>query len=349
LRLSVALLGFGNVGRAFARLLLARGERLLVERKVSFTVTGIATASHGFAIDPQGIDLPRALRGHEAGRSMTKLHRGLPVRDTFDFLRRRPGDVLVEITTLNPWTGLPAVDYIRAGLRRGMHVVTANKGPLAVGYRELTELARRQGCHFRFEGTVLDGVPVFNLVEKTLPGTRVLGFHGIVNSTCNLVLTEMQKGRSMKAALAKARRMGVTEADSSYDIEGWDAAAKTAVLVNVLMGGDIRASEVDRMGVSAVTQRTLGEAARKGKTLKLVARARRQGHRILARVAPELLSSSDPLSRVEGTSNALVLETDTLKRLTIIEDQPGVDQTAYALLSDLLTITSELDSRKASP
>ena len=341
MQLKLALVGFGSTGRAFARLLLEKREELWKRYQFSFTVTGIATGSHGSAIDPKGISLPSALKRMEAGKDLAKLHRGLPVRDTHDFIRRRPANVIFELTPLNPWTGIPAVDYVREALEREMHVVTANKGPVAVAYRELRELARAKRRHFRFEGTVLDGAPVFNLVEKTLPGARILSFHGIVNSTCNFILTEMERGRRFKDALAKARRLGITEADPSYDVEGWDAAAKTAVLANVLLDSPLRSSDVSRMGIGAVDERMLVDARRQGKSLRLVARAVRRGHQVTARVAPELLPFSHPMAHVTGTSNALAIETDTMKTLTLIEEAPGVEQTAYALLSDLLAIVRE--------
>jgi len=308
-------------------------------------VTGIATATHGFAINPRGLLLPRVLRRIEQGKPLAGLHQGLPVRDTLDFIRRRPAQVLFELTPLNPWTGLPAVDYVRSALEHGLHVITANKGPLAVAYRELRELAAQKGCAFRYESTVLDGAPVFSLVERALPGTRVLGFHGIVNSTCNYILTEMERGVSFKSALKRAQRMGIAEADPSHDVEGWDAAAKTAVLVNVLMGKELRTSEVTRMGIGAVRMNQVREARRKGKALRLVARAARRGELVSAWVAPELLDLSDPLAHVRGTSSALALETDTLKRLTLIEHQPAIEQTAYGLLSDLLILASELKQK----
>jgi homoserine dehydrogenase len=342
LRLTLAFAGFGNVGRALARMLIQKREDLASRHQLLLPVTGIATAAHGFAINPRGLQLAQILRRIERGQSLTALHRGLPVRDTLDFIRRRPAQVLLELTPLNPWTGLPAVDHVRSALGHGLHVVTANKGPLAVAYRELKELAAAVGCAFRYEATVLDGAPVFNLLERALPGTEILGFHGLVNSTCNFILTEMERGVGFKTALRRAQRLGVTEADPSYDIEGWDAAAKTAVLVNVLMGREIRSSDVTRMGIAAVSLEQVKQARRKGKALRLVARAATRGERVFAWVAPEFLDLTDPLAHVVGTSSALALETDTLKELILIEQVPSIEQTAYGVLSDLLTIASDL-------
>lgn len=184
----------------------------------------------------------------------------------------------------------------------------------------------------------MDGVPIFNLVESALPGSRVLSFYGILNSTSNYILTEMEKGRRFDTALKKAQALGIAEADPSYDIDGWDAAAKTAVLANVLMGGNIRPSQVERLGIGAVTADDLREARRKGNVIRLIARASREGRKLEARVAPEHLPHDHPMANVTGTSSALAIRTDTMKELILTEIDPGVEQTAYALLSDLLTI-----------
>ena len=341
MEVTLALVGFGNAGRAFVRLLLEKQKDLLSKYDLTFRVTGIATRSHGSAIDPKGLDGRKALRRVESGKSIEELHVGIPIRGAMDFIRRRPARVLFEITTLNPWSGLPAIDHIQTALRKGMHVVTANKGPVALAYRELEKLAREKKLAFRFEGTVLDGTPVFNLVEKTLPGTRILGFRGILNSTCNLVLSEMERGKSREGALEKARAMGVTEADTSHDIEGWDTATKTAVLANVLLGANIRPVEVSRMGIDAVRPQDVQRALRQGKALRLIGRGRRKGRKVTARVAPELLERSDPMSTALGTTNVLAIETDTMKELMLVEKDPGVEQTAYALLSDLLLVASD--------
>jgi len=338
--LSLGLIGFGNAGQAFVRLLLAKRRELLSRYGLSFRVTGIATRFHGSAIDPNGLDCRKALRRAEARKSIADLHVGIPISDTLDFIRRRPARILCEITTLNPWSGRPALDHIRIALQKGIHVVTANKGPVAIAYRELSQLARKKKLAFRFEGTVLDGTPVFNLVEHTLLGTQILGFHGILNSTSNLILSEMETGKSRESALEKARAMGVAEADASHDIEGWDTATKTVVLANVLLDATLQPADVTRMGIGAVRPEDLKRARQKGKTLRLIGRASREGKNVRVRVAPELLDASDPLSTVRGTTNALAIQTDTMKELIIVETDPGIEQTAYALLSDVLAVAT---------
>jgi homoserine dehydrogenase len=336
--ITLSIAGFGACGRAFARILLAKRRELATKHDLSFRLTGIATGSHGFAIDPAGIDMRKALRTVESGHCLDPLHVGPRVRNTLELIRRRPSEILFEMTPLEPLTGRPAIDHVRTALRLGVHVITANKGPVAVAYRKLARLAEAKGCAFRFEGAVMDGTPVFNWVEKTLPGTRVTGFHGIVNSTSNYILTEMEKGRSFEAALKRAQAMGIAEADAGYDIDGWDAAAKAAALANVLLGANTRPSKIKRKGIRAIRREDLARARQKGKVLRLIARGARKGRTITVRVAPERLSQDDPMAHVTGTSSVLAIQTDLMKELMVVEKDGGIEQTAYALYSDLLTV-----------
>jgi homoserine dehydrogenase len=336
--ITLAIAGFGACGRAFARILAAKRRELATQRGLAFHLTGIATRSHGLAIDPAGIDMRKAIRRVESGQCLDSLHVGPPIPDTLTFIRHRPSQILFEMTTLEPMTGQPALDHVRTALKLGIHVITANKGPVAVAYRRLARLAKTQGCAFRFEGTVMDGTPVFNWVEKTLPGARVTGFHGILNSTSNYILTEMEKGRSFEAALKGAQAMGIAEADAGYDIDGWDAAAKTAALANVLLGANTRPSEIKRRGIRNLGRKDLAAARRKGKALRLIARGARKGRTLTVRVAPELLNQTDPMAHVTGTSSVLAIQTDLMKELMVIEKDGGIEQTAYALYSDLLTV-----------
>lgn len=340
MELTIGLIGFGNTGRAFVRLLLSKRRELLRQYGLSLRVTGITTRFHGSAIDPHGLDCRKALRRADAGKSIANLHVGIPVTDALDFIRRRPAQLVCEITTLNPWSGRPALDHVRVALQKGLHVVTTNKGPVAIAHRELSQLARKKKLAFRFEGTVLDGAPVFNLVEKTLLGTQILGFRGILNSTTNLILSEMERGKSPESALEKARSMGIAEADASHDIEGWDTATKIVLLANVLLNARLHPSDVSRMGIGAVGPEDLKRARRKGKMLRLIGRASREGKKVRARVVPELLDANDPLSTVYGTTNALAIQTDTMKELVLFERDPGIEQTAYAVMSDVLAVAT---------
>ncbi len=174
----------------------------------------------------------------------------------------------IEITTLNPASGEPATSHIREAFRRGVHVITANKGPIAFAYRDLRSEARQAGVEFRFESVTMDGTPIYNMVRNTLPGVSIRGFAGALNSTSKIVLEAMEQGHSMEEGIAEAQRMGIAEADPWFDLDGWDSACKAAALANVLMDADVTPAEVDRKGIGRLTPEKLAEIKQKGKHVR---------------------------------------------------------------------------------
>ena len=244
----------------------------------------------------------------------------------------------IETTVLDIDRGEPAVSHVRAALEGLAHVVTANKGPAAFAYHELDALAESVDRAFFFEGAVMDGVPVFNLVRETMPAVRVEGFRGVINTTCNFILSELERGKEFDQALAEMQRRGIAEADPSFDVDGWDAAAKTAALVNVLMGSVTTPHHVARTGIGDLTGADVREAISRNRRIRLVASASRHGGKVLARVEPEVLGLDDPLAGVSDLQNALYLQTDLLGEIGIVQRSGSLTQTAYALLSDLSRI-----------
>ena len=335
--LRLALLGFGSVGRSFAELLSGSYGRALRAAGVRPRITGIATARHGLAIDPRGLPVRRCLALVRSERALDSLHRGPRLDGGRDFIRNVPADVLLEITTLDPRTGQPALGHVRAALRRGLHVVTANKGPVAFGLASLESLARRHDRHFLYEGAVMDGTPVFNLVRRCLPAVRVLGFRGALNSTTTRILSAMEAGSSAAEALREVQATGVAEADPTYDTEGWDAAVKGCALANALLGARLTPPQVRRRGIGSVTPARLRAAQRAGERIRLVVRGTRTARGVRVSVAPERLPLGDLLVTA-GADGVLLLETDLMGEVGVWEGIAGVDQTAYALLSDLLTL-----------
>jgi homoserine dehydrogenase len=335
----IALLGFGNVGQAFMRLLQRKKDLLLKEHKLSFYVTGIATRRHGMAIDQVGIDLERALQLITADSKLDVLSRGSLVGDPIEFIHSCGADVLFENTPVNYTDGQPAVDYLRTALQAGIHTITANKGPVVHAYQELTQLAEKSGRKFLFESAVMDGAPIFSLFRESLPAADLHGFNGILNSTTNLILSRMEGGESFEEAVAYAQSIGITETDPSGDIDGWDAAVKVAALVTVLMGIPLKPAQVDRTGIRDLTLKDVQQATRQGKRWKLVCTARRESETVIARVHPELVGVDSPLYGVNGTSTIVTFETDVLSQLSIVEGNPGPETTAYGLLADFINAT----------
>jgi homoserine dehydrogenase len=339
----VALVGFGNVARRFVRLLDERRELLKKDYDIAVRITGIATRRHGATYNPDGLDAVLAATVVESGGSLTDFARratDVPAKSSVTVIEAlehsaAPRRVMIETTTLDISAGQPAIDHVMQALQSGSHVVTANKGPAAFAYRELSEIAGQRDLAFLFEGAVMDGVPIFNLVRETMPAVGIIGFRGVLNSTTNHILSAIEDGEPYDAALARMQAMGIAEADPSLDVDGWDAAAKAAALANVFLDARITPHDVDRSGISPADAARVRDAMERAQRVRLVASASRG-----ARPRVELLElpETDMLAGLRGMANAIELETDTLGRIAITQLDGGLTQTAYALLSDLIAI-----------
>lgn len=331
----LALLGFGNVGRALAELLLHKELELKENYGITFKVTGIATGSRGRVIDPAGLDLPKVLAAFSAAQSLAAFDR-LPSSDSFDFIQKCGADVLFENSPVNYASGQPALDYIRTALGLGMHAISANKGPVVHAWRELKDLARAHQREFLHESTVMDGAPIFSLFSRALPAARLLSFRAVLNSTTNLVLSQMESGASFEEAVLHAQKIGIAETDPSGDLDGWDAAVKVAALATVLMDHPLKPAEIDRTGIRGISAEMVRKARAEGKRYKLICTAAWQEGILTGKVAPELVTLDSPFFSVEGTSSMIEFQTDVLGSLTLLEGNPGPETTAYGLLADFI-------------
>jgi len=323
------------VNRTLVRLLADRAAELRERDGIEYRVTGIASRRLGWIADADGIDAA-GLLGSDIdltsllAQASDSRH---PYTDVREWLAAARADILFEATSLNVENGQPAVEYIRAALEHGAHAITANKGPVVHACRELRDLAAAHGKKFLFESTVMDGVPIFSLFDQ-LPAIHLQGFHGILNSTTNVILGEMENGLSLEDAVEKAQAIGVAETNASHDIDGWDAAVKTAALVNVLMGVPVRLDQIEREGIRDLTPQVVRNAKRDGWPLKLVCRAQRKASGVEASVRPEKVRSSEPMARISGTSSYIYFETDIFPGLAVTEETPGLYATAYGMLAD---------------
>ncbi|NMC12385.1 MAG: homoserine dehydrogenase [Chloroflexi bacterium] len=332
----LAFIGFGNVGRALAQLLLNKKDELMNRYGIEFSVTGIYSQRHGAAIDSHGLDLNKAIQLGKSGASLNALSSIDPIETASDFIRQCSADVLFENSPVNYETGQPALSHIKQALESGMHAITANKGPVVHGYRLLTQCAEAHQRKFFFESAVMDGAPIFSLFRSALPGARLLGFKGILNSTTNLILTRMETGETFEQALAYAQSIGIAETDPSGDVDGWDAAVKVAALTTVLMDIPLKPAEVARQGIRHISPPDIQQAKADGERWKLVCSCRRKGDRVETSVAPQRVTASSPLYNVQGTSSVVTFEMDVLSNLTIIENDPSPNTTAYGLLADFI-------------
>jgi homoserine dehydrogenase len=341
--LRILLIGYGNVGRELMTVLTAGATDFPGLDGLKPVIVGVVTRNHGGIVRPSGF-LPRDVKeiysSEQTFSEESPYFSKLPAPGAVSSLEY---DVLVELSVLSVENrGNPAVEYVRQALVRGRHVVTANKGPAAFAYRELTDTARGNGCLFLHEAAVMDGAPVFNLVRDALPGCTVTGVSGILNSTTNFVLGRMEEGASISTAVREAQQLGFAEADPDYDLDGWDAAAKTAVLANVLFNADIDPFQVTREGIGAVDNRQLRQAAARGRRIKLVCRAGRDRDGIRAEVKLEEIPVDHPFAQVRGSGSCIRLETDFMSPLVIAQEQPGIRDTAYGVVADLIKVAEEM-------
>jgi homoserine dehydrogenase len=346
-QIHIALIGFGNVARRFVQL-VDESRDALRALDLDPVIVAIATGRHGAIFEAAGLEPQRLARLVDLAAAGDAVGPALDSPTTAEIIQRlgamrSDARVMIETTVLNVQSGEPAVSHVDAALSAGAHVITANKGPIARAYRRLADLASSRGLSFLYEGAVMDGIPIFNLVRETMPAVTINGFRGVINSTTNHMLCAMERGEDYDAALRRMQADGVAEADPSLDVDGWDAAAKVAAMANVWMDARVTPRDVVRSGLTPKSARHASAVLALGGRAKLVGMARREPDgRLHLRVWLEELEASDPLAILDGQANALELDTTPLGRIVITQRDGGLEKTAYALLTDLVTIRRRL-------
>ena len=320
-RQRLGFIGFGNVGRALVRLLVAKSAELRDHYGIEWEIGGVATRRLGWRATDATIDVSALL----GGTDQTPAH-----DNTNEWLARARPDVVFETTSLNPETGQPAIDYMRASLQAGAHLITANKAPLVYAYDELNAIALVHGKRFLFESTVLDSAPVFSLFRETLPAVKIRGLSGVFNSTTNIILETMEAGRSFAEGVKTAQELGVAETDPSHDVDGWDSVMKVCAIARVILKAPLTPGAVRRESIRGLDPVTLQAARAEGKPYKLLTRATVNADgSVSASVRPEQIGTTEPLGNVRGTSLAIHFELDTIPGLTIVSHRPNLQSTAY--------------------
>lgn len=337
---NLALIGFGNVARSMVKLFLRKEDLLKSQYGITFSFTGISTGRHGCAVDPEGLDIYKALEWVESGKSILPLS-SVVAPNSFTVIERSQASVMFENSPVNKETGQPAIDHIRLALNLGMHAITANKGPVVHGYRELSDLAKSKGKVFGFESTVLGGSPVFSVFRETFPLAELISFKGILNATSNIILSRMENGESYEEAVKYCQSLGVAETDPDNDVDGWDAAIKVAALITVLMDTPFTPQHVEPTGIRDITPEMIAKAKAEGKRYKLVCSAEKVGRQIRASVEPELVDASSPLYSMMNSSTGVTFHTDVLPDYSIIASERegmagGPVETAYGLFADFV-------------
>lgn len=342
---NLCFIGFGNVARSLVRLLERKRKLLKSKYDVTYSITSIATGSHGFAVNPTGLDAQQALQNAESEKSISPLST-FQVEDSIAVIQKSSANVMFENSPVNTQTGQPALDHIRLALNLGMHAITANKGPVVHGYRELTALAESKGKKFRFESAVLGGAPVFSVMREAFPLAELESFKGILNATTNVILSRMENGETYEQALAYAQKIGLAETDPTNDVDGWDAAIKVAALVTVLWDAPMTPQQVNPTGIRGITSGMIEKAKAEGKRYKLICSAEKRDGRIVAGVSPQLVDSSSSLYGMMNSSTGVTFRTDVILDYSIsLSEKPGMtggpEETAYGLFADFVSICED--------
>ena len=346
-QMRLSIIGFGTVGRWLAAAIDRRRSWLEAECGIAVSVVSVATRRDGFIHREAGFEIPSLLELASAGRSLADYPGTRRWGTPLDGLTLTESDVVAEASNTNPREPEPALSHIRQALGRGTHVITSSKGACAAAAMELVALARQRGVQLRMESTVMSGTPVLSTIREGLAGTRVVAVRGILNGTANHILTSMAEGREYARALAEAQAQGYAEPDPTDDVEGHDVVAKVRILAAVAFGHAMTPDQVTRRGIREIALDTVQQAVHDGRRIKLVAmlRPRPEGNRtgsdplpLEARVEPVALPLTDPLSRVDGVMNALTIQTDTVREVTIIGPGAGPEQAGQGMFADLVAL-----------
>jgi homoserine dehydrogenase len=335
----VALIGLGNVGKAFLQLMVEK-ESLLAERYgLKLAITAAADSSGGVA-DAKGIDPVALLMSKQGGKGAGLYPRGEKGLPAAELVARADADLLLEASPVNLETGEPGLSCVRAAIRKGMGVVLANKAPLVKAYGELTQAAEAAGVGFLFSATVCGALPVVNVGHRDLVGCDIRGVRGIFNSTSNSILEAMGRGGTYGKALKQAQLDGIAEADPTLDVEGWDTANKLVIIANSILGMPATLRDVDPVtGITSITPEQIFEAAGQERVIKLIATAERQGDTYRLSVEPKWLPRDDFLAGVNGWEMGIVFDTDIMGLQQHKVDERGPVPTAGAMLRDVINLS----------
>lgn len=335
----LALVGFGGVNRALAQLIAERNENWKTELGFTLKIVGVTDLFLGSVIGREGLDAALLAKVPAVKGALGQLPGGEVDALNEAVIKESGADIIVEATFTNPVDGEPATSFCRWALERGKHVVTTNKGPIALHGAELKELARRNNTAFEYEGSVMSGTPVIRVAKQSLAGSSIVGFEGILNGTSNFVLTCMEGGLGFAEAVSKAQELGYAEADPTADVEGHDVRLKVVILANELLDAKLKVSDVTCSGISSLDLGDIEKARQDGARWKLIGSAMRHADgSISASVEPRLLNNDHPLASVGGATNAVSFTSELLGAVTVSGPGAGRTETAFALLSDIISI-----------
>jgi len=335
---NIVFIGFGVVGTGLAEIMHNKKDYLKNKYGFEYNVLGVCDLIKGSIYDENGLDLEKVLKlNKEKGKIIDypAKEKGLK---SVEMIKKPEVDIVVEVTPTNVKTGEPGLTHYRTALENKKHIVSTNKGPVALKYRELKEIADKNNVYLGFEGTVLSGTPAINLATRDLAGCEIKSIQGILNGTTNYILTKMEEGREYEDVLKEAQKLGYAETDPTADVEAYDPLAKIVILANTVMEGNVDLNKVPREGITKITLEDVKRAKKNGKRIKLIGKAWREGGEVKAQIKPEEIPLTHPLANVMGVLNAITFETDVTGDVTIIGPGAGAYTAGYAMLTDMLEI-----------
>jgi len=335
----IALIGFGSVGQGLCEILLSKMNYLKNNYNFEFEIVAISDFTKGSVFNLGGLDSVECLELAKSGKSLSLYSK--PAKkdlNAINTIKECNADIVCELSYTDIKTGQPATDHCREALISGKHVVTSNKGPAALFYRELSELAEQNNVQFLIEGTVMSGTPVLNVARNDLAGTEITAIKGILNGTTNYILSQMESGRTYENVLKETQELGYAEADPTADVEGFDALAKVTILANVVMGENLKPDQISCTGISNITLADIEAARKNNKRWKLIGEIKKNENGISASVAPVIIDLTHPLAGVNGATNAITFSTDLMGDVTIVGAGAGRIETGFSILTDILEI-----------
>jgi homoserine dehydrogenase len=338
----LALIGFGNVGQGLVSILHEHGIEYAQRFGANFQVVAVSDIQKGAVYNPDGLYLAELMAIAAEGGNLDKVQGKFHGWDALKTIKDSNADVVIEMTYTNLETGQPAISHLETALKAGKHVVTTNKGPTALKYGELANLAKANHVEIGVEGTVMSGTPTVNLGMHLLAGAGIQKIQGILNGTTNYILTQMGTGAAYQDALLEAQKLGYAEADPTGDVEGFDAAGKVVILANLLMNVQIGMNDIDRTGITRLTPADISSAKDANERWKLIGKVEKTESGVQASVKPTRLPITHPLATVDGGTNAITFTTNLLGDVTLIGPGAGRLQTGYAVIVDLLEIHRKL-------
>ena len=332
----LAIIGFGNVGQGLASILSQKHDFLKQHFDIDIQIVAVCDQLKGSLANPAGLDPSTLLAAIEQQGHLNDIDAPQRDWDAEQTIANSGADMLVELAYTDLQTGEPALSHIKQAIAQGMHISMTNKGPVALQYTELQQLAKHHGVSIGIEGTVMSGTPALSLGSQNLLAAGIEKIQGILNGTTNYILGEMENGASYSAALQQAQELGYAEADPTGDVEGHDAAAKVVILGNLLMGLQLTLSDIDRTGISGLTPADIASAAEENCRWKLIGSVLPTAEGYQASVRPEKVSLEHPLAGIGGATNAITYSTALLGDITLVGPGAGRMETGYAVIEDVL-------------